>query len=176
MSTEKRKNQVTMGGNPVTLIGEEIRVGDDAQNFEAIKQDLSVFDFYNDTKGKIKLISVVPSIDTGVCELQTKRFNQEAAALSRDVEIITISTDLPFAHKRFCAAQGIEQIQLVSDHKTLDFGTKYGFSVEEFRLLARGIVIIDAQNKVQYVEYVKEITNHPDYEKALLKVETLAGK
>ncbi len=168
-----RKGIVTMGGNPLTLIGTECVVGGEAANFKAVAQDLSEFDFYRNATKKINIISVVPSLDTEVCELQTKRFNQEATNLSEDVGIITISVDLPFAQKRFCGAEGINNIQVVSDHKYLDFGMKYGFVIEELRLLARGIVIVDSEKKIRYVEYVKELTNQPDYDKALEVVKRL---
>lgn len=168
-----RKGAVKFGGNLVTLRGNEIKVGDKAENFKAVKQDLSEFDFYKDTEGKIKVISIAPSIDTPVCSIQTSYFNEEATKLSDDVEIVTITVDLPFAQKRFCGAKGIENIQVVSDHKDLDFGEKYGFVIDEFRLLSRGVIVVDKDNKVKYVEYVKEVTNEPDYEKALEEVRTL---
>lgn len=163
----KRKEIVTMGGNPVTIAGSEIKVGMEAPNFKAVGQDLSEYDFYESTKGKIKIISVAPSIDTGVCSLQTIRFNEEASELKEDVDIVTITVDLPFAQKRYCGAEGIENIAVVSDHKLLDFGEKYGFIIEEFRLLTRGVVVVDRDNKVKFVEYVSEVTNHPDYDSAL---------
>lgn len=169
----ERKNLVTFGGNPVTLIGEEVKVGDKAKDFKAIKQDLSTFDFYKETEGKVVIISAVPSLDTGVCELQTTRFNEEASELSSDVYIITISVDLPFAQKRFCGAKGINNISVVSDHKDLEFGEKYGFVLKEFRLLERGIVVIDKDKNIKHVEYVKEITNHPNYDKVLEVVKEL---
>lgn len=168
-----RKDAVKFGGNPVTLRGNEVKVGDAAENFGAVKQDLSQFDFYNDTKDKIKVISVAPSIDTPVCSLQTTIFNEEASKFENDVEIVTITVDLPFAQKRFCGAKGIENIQVVSDHKDLDFGEKYGFVIDEFRLLARGIVVVDRDNTVKYVEYVEEVTNEPNYERALEEVKKL---
>jgi len=163
----ERKDIVTFGGNPTTLLGKEIKVGDKAPNFVALMQDLKDFDFYRETEDKVVIISSVPSVDTGVCELQTITFNEEATKLSSDVLIITISVDLPFAQKRFCGAHGIENIVVVSDHRDLDFGEKYGFILKEFRLLSRGVIIIDKDKTVRYVEYVNEVTNHPDYNKAL---------
>lgn len=162
-----RKDAVTMGGNGVTLRGQAITVGQQAPDFKAVKQDLGSFSFYEDTAGKVKVISVAPSIDTGVCSLQTIRFNQEAAELKDQVDIVTITVDLPFAQKRYCAAEGIENIHVVSDHKDLNFGEQYGFVIDELRLLARGIVVVDRENQVRYVEYVPEVTTHPDYDKAL---------
>ncbi|SKC42873.1 thiol peroxidase [Maledivibacter halophilus] len=168
-----RKDIIKFGGKPITLRGREIKAGDIAQNFSAVNQDLSKFNFYNDTKGKIKVISVAPSIDTSVCSLQTTTFNQRASEFKDDVEIVTITVDLPFAQKRFCGAKGIENIQVVSDHKDLDFGEKYGFVIDEMRLLSRGIVVVDRDNTVKYVEYVEEVTNEPNYEKALEEVRKL---
>lgn len=168
-----RKEAVKFAGKSITLRGNEIKAGDTAKNFSAVNQDLSKFDFYNDTKEKIKVISVAPSIDTSVCSLQTITFNEEASKFEEDVEIVTITVDLPFAQKRFCGAKGIENIQVVSDHKDLDFGEKYGFVIDELRLLSRGIVVIDRDNTVKYVEYVEEVTNEPNYERALEEVKKL---
>lgn len=159
------KNNITFGGNPLTLVGQEIKVGVKAPNFTALKPDLSPFTL-EDLKGKVVIISVMPSIDTGVCELQTIRFNKEAAK-AKNISVITISADLPFALGRFCANKDIDTALTLSDHKDLDFGTKYGFVLEELRLLSRGIVVIDKKGLVQYVEYVQEITTQPDYEAAI---------
>lgn len=168
-----RKEAITFGGNPMTLRGEAIQAGQKAPNFTAIQQDLKVYDFYEGTKGKVKVISVAPSIDTGVCSLQTIRFNEEAGKLKDDVQIVTVTVDLPFAQKRYCAAEGIENIDVVSDHKDLDFGDKYGFTIDELRLLSRGIVVVDQNNEVKYAEYVSEVTEHPDYDKALEVIQSL---
>ncbi len=158
---------ITFAGNPVTITGNPTVREQEALNFTAVKQDLSPFDFYAETEGKVKVISVVPSVDTGVCALQTIHFNEEAGKLKNDVVVITISVDLPFAQGRFCAAKDIENSIVVSDHKALDFGEKYGFIIDEFRLLTRGIVVVGRDNIVKYVEYVPEVTNEPDYDKAL---------
>lgn len=168
---EKRTGIVTMGGNPVTLVGKEIKVGDKAPDFTGLKGDMSPFSL-KDAGNKKKIISVVPSLDTGVCELQTIRFNEEAAELE-DVTIITVSVDLPFAQKRFCSANEIDKVITVSDHKDLDFGLNYGFLMEEVRLLSRGIVVIDGDNNVKYVEYVDQVGKHPDYDKALEAVKSI---
>jgi len=162
-----RTDQITFAGNPMTLLGDAVQTGQLAPNFTSIKQDLSPFDFYKDTENKVKVISVAPSIDTGVCSLQTIRFNEEAGKLKDDVQIVTVTVDLPFAQKRYCAAEGIENIDVVSDHRDLDFGEKYGFIISELRLLSRGIIVVDKDNKVQFVEYVGEVTEHPNYDKAL---------
>lgn len=165
--------QVLFGGNPITLAGNEIKVGDKAPDFVALKQDLTPFEFYKETEGKVVIISAVPSVDTSVCEFQTTHFNQSAAELSNDVFLVTVSVDLPFAQKRFCGAHGIENSAVVSDHRALDFGEKYGFILQEVRLLERGVVIIDKDRTVKYVEYLPEVTNHPNYDAALEAVKTL---
>lgn len=164
---------ITFAGNPVVVSGQETVLGQAAPNFTAVKQDLSNFDFYQATEGKIKVISVAPSIDTGVCAIQTIRFNEEAGKLKDHVQIVTVTVDLPFAQKRYCAAEGIANIDVVSDHRTLDFGQKYGFVLDGLRLLTRGIVIVDRDNTVRYVEYVPEVTTHPDYDKALEAIQAL---
>ncbi len=166
-----KRSVTTFAGNPVTLLGNEVKVGDKAPNFTCIKGDLSPFTL-KDVEGKVKLISVVPSVDTGVCELQTIRFNQEASQLS-DAAVITISCDLPFAQARFCGAKGIENAVVVSDYRDNDFGINYGFLMEEFKLLNRGIVVIDKDDVVRYVEYVSENTDHPDYDKAIAAAKAL---
>lgn len=162
---DNRNEVVTMGGNPMTLLGKGVKVGDKALDFTVLKDDLTAYSL-SEAGDKIKIISVVPSLDTGVCEMQTIRFNEEAAEL-KDTIILTISVDLPFAQKRFCSAHDIDKVLTLSDHKDLDFGKKYGFVMEEVRLLARGILVLDRDNTIKYVEYVPEITTHPDYDKAL---------
>lgn len=168
---EKRAGFVTMGGNPVTLIGKEIKVGDKGPDFTALTKDLKPYSL-KDVGDKVKIISVVPSLDTGVCELQTINFNKTASDLE-DVVILTISVDLPFAQKRFCEAQNIDKVITLSDHKELSFGMNYGFVMDELRLLSRGIVIMDENNIVKYVEYVKEVGEHPNYDKAIEEVKKL---
>lgn len=162
----ERKNTVTLEGKPITLLGEEVKVGQKAPGFEVLDSDLKEVDL-SAFKGKIKVIASVPSLDTPICDLQIKRFNDEAAGLSGDVIIIFISMDLPFAQKRFCQAYDIKKVKTFSDHKDAFFGFNYGVLIEELRLLARAIFIVDKENEVQYVEYVKELTSHPDYDKAL---------
>jgi thiol peroxidase len=168
---KKNSQLVTFLGNPMTLLGEQVKVGDKAQNFSAIGVDLKPVDLAS-FKGSVKIVSAVPSVDTGICALQTKRFNQEAANL-KDVNIITISCDLPFAMKRFCGAEGIEKVVTVSDHKEIDFSSKYGLLIEELRLTARAVIVIDKDDVVRYVEIVKEIASEPDYDKALEVVKTI---
>lgn len=158
---------VTVGGNPVTLKGEAMAAGMKAPDFKAVNPDMSPFDFYEATKGKVKIISVAHSIDTGICSLQTIRFNQEAGEMKDKAAVVTVTADLPFALNRFCAAEGIENSYVVSDYRTMDFGERYGYAIEELRLLARGIVVVDQENQVRYVEYCPEVGTHPDYDKAL---------
>lgn len=168
MQTED--NKITMGGNPLTLRGHRVHAGEKAPDFTVLAPDLSPVHL-NDYKGKVRVISVVPSIDTPVCDMQTRQFNK-AAAEHPDVEILTISCDLPFALGRFCGAAGIDRVHTCSDHRDLDFGTKYGFVIDELRLLSRGVVVIDKDDTIRYVQYLKEITELPDFDKAL---EAVAG-
>ncbi|WP_124728144.1 thiol peroxidase [Staphylospora marina] len=164
--TIERKGVVTMKGNPVTLLGPEIKAGDKAPDFTVLANDMSPVTLA-DGKGTVRIISVVPSVDTPVCDLQTRRFNQEAASLP-GVKVLTVSVDLPFAQKRWCGAAGAENIQTVSDHRDLSFGTAYGVAIKELRLLARAVFVIDKHDVVTYAEYVPEVTQHPNYEAAIL--------
>ncbi len=159
-------HKITFGGKPVTLFGTTVSVGDKAQDFSAIDGTLKTIKL-SDYKGKAKLISIFPSIDTGICSIQTRKFNQEAAKFSADVAFIAISADLPFALKRFCGAEGIDNFIALSDHKEMDFGNKYGLHINELRLLSRAVVVIDANDVVRYVEVVPEIGHEPNYEKAI---------
>lgn len=167
----KNVNKVTFKGNPVTLIGNEIKVGDKAPDFTVLSSTLTPTTLA-EYKGKVIVIAVYPSIDTGICAAQNRRFNQEADNL-KDVTVLSISVDLPFAQSRFCAAEGLNNIVTLSDHKDLDFGMKYGFVIEELRLLARGTVIIAKDNIIKYVEFVPEIAQEPDYEAALKIIKDL---
>lgn len=163
---------VTFKNEPVTLLGKEVAVGDKAPNFTVLANDLRPVTLA-DSKGKIRLISVIPSIDTGVCATQTRKFNEEAASLGEDVRVLTISCDLPFAQARWCAAEGIDAVQTLSDHRDLSFGEAYGVVMQELRLLARSVFVVDKDDRVTYVEYVSEGTNHPDYDKAIEAVKQL---
>lgn len=163
--------KVTFAGKPVTLVGNEIKVGDMAPDFISVGAGLVPVKL-SDFKGKKIIIAVYPSIDTSVCAAQNRRFNAEANQL-HDTVVLSVSCDLPFAQSRFCAAEGLANIKTISDHKDLDFGEKYGFVIKELRLLARGTVIIDKSGIVRYVEHVPEITNEPDYEAALAVVKGL---
>lgn len=168
---KERKDQIKMDGDAVTLVGEEIKVGDTAPEFTAVNNDLSSFSS-KEKEGSVRVFSVLPSLDTKVCKKQTNRFNKMAADLE-GVEVVTISVDLPFAQQRFKEDNNIENILLVSDHKDVDFGEKYGFLIKELRLLGRGIVVVDKDNKVKYVEYVSEVTDEPNYDKALEEIKKL---
>jgi thiol peroxidase len=156
---------VTFGGKPVTLVGNEVKAGDKAPSFTVLANDRSEVTL-DDTKGQVRLITSVPSLDTGVCDAETRRFNEEASNLG-NVKILTISVDLPFAQKRWCGANGIENVQTLSDHRDLSFGEAFGVVMQEHRLLARAVFVVDSNDTVTYVEYVSEGTNHPNYEAAL---------
>lgn len=164
--------QVTFGGKKLNLYGEVVKVSDKAPDFKAVNNDLSSFDS-KENKGKVVVYSVVPSIDTGVCSLQARTFNEEAEKLGDNVIVITVSCDLPFAQKRFCAQEGIKNSISISDYKDHDFGKKYGFLIEDLALLSRGVVIVDKNGKIAYTEYVKEVTNEVNFEAALDAVKAL---
>lgn len=170
--TQERPNGTTMKGNPLTLIGPELKPGDKAPNFSLRTQDLKPFTL-QDTQGKIRLFSVVPSLDTPVCDAQTRRFNEEAAQLGEKVEIVTVSVDLPFAQKRWCGAAGIDKIKVVSDYYDRSFSEAYGTLIKELHIDSRAIFIVDDKDMVRYVEYVPEVANHPNYDTALATVKSL---
>ncbi|OYT71283.1 MAG: lipid hydroperoxide peroxidase [Armatimonadetes bacterium JP3_11] len=170
----ERSNAVTFRGNPLTLIGKELKPGDPAPDATVIKQDLTPVNIH-DYKGKVLLLSVVPSLDTSVCSAQTKKFNEEASQLPDTVKVITVSMDLPFAQKRFCSAENIDKIEVLSDHREGAFGQAYGVLVKELRILSRAVFVVDPQGVIRYAEYVPEITNHPNYDAALQAVRELIG-
>lgn len=165
--------QTTFKNNPVTLLGNEVKVGAKAPDFTVLANDLSPVSL-KDSEGKIRLISVVPSLDTGVCDQQTRKFNEAAVELGENVVIYTVSMDLPFAQKRWCGAAGIETVQTVSDHREASFGQAYGVLIESLRLLTRSVFVIDTEGTVTYVEYVSEATDHPNYDAAIEAVKALA--
>jgi thiol peroxidase len=166
MQTKGRAGIVTFHGNPVTLLGPDIKVGDDAPGFRVVDRQFSEVKLA-DFAGKRVLISAVPSLDTLVCGVQTRRFNEEAENLPDDVVVLTISQDLPFAQLRFCDAENVENTMVLSDHVWREFGMRYGVLIEENALLARSIFVISAQGKVMYREIVPELTDHPNYDEAL---------
>ena len=163
---DKRKGAVTMHGNPLTLVGREIKVGDAAPDFEVLNNDLAPAKL-SDYQGKVVVVASVPSLDTPVCDMETRRFNTEAVNFSEDLVILTISMDLPFAQKRWCGAQGVDRVITLSDHREASFGQGYGLLIEELRLLARAVLVIDRQGVVKYYELVKELGEEPDYSAAL---------
>ncbi|WP_028611622.1 thiol peroxidase [Paenibacillus harenae] len=171
---QERIGAATLAGQAITLVGPELKVGDKAPEFR-INRDLMTEVSLADYKGKIKLVSVVPSLDTGVCDAQTRRFNEVAANLGENVVILTISVDLPFAQSRFCTTAGIDKVIALSDYKHRSFGQAYGVLIKELQLNQRAIFILDADNTVRYVEYLKEMTEHPDYETALKALVDLVG-
>jgi thioredoxin-dependent peroxiredoxin len=168
----ERPSIVTMKGNPLTLLGPELKGGEKAPDFEVLDNDLNPVRLSN-FKGKICLIASVPSLDTPVCDLETRRFNAEAGKLSPDIQILTISMDLPFAQKRWCGAAGVDKVMTLSDHKEASFGLAYGVLIKELRLLARAIFLVDKGGTLRYIQVVKELTEEPDYEKAIGFVKTL---
>lgn len=168
----ERKGVIVFKGNPLTLIGPELRTGEKAPDFSIISNELKE-NHLKDFAGKIKVISVTPSLDTPVCDLQATRFDREATSLPDDVVVLNISVDLPFAIARFCSAKNVGKVKTFSDHREVSFGTAYGVLIKELRLLARAIFIVDKQDIIRYVEIVPEVTNEPDYAKALAALKSL---
>jgi thiol peroxidase len=171
---KERTGLVTIKGSPLTLSGNEIKVGDRAPDVTLLDNDLNPVKL-SSFLGKVLVLSSVPSLDTPVCDMETRRFNQEAAKLGSDVVILTISMDLPFAQKRWCGAAGVDRVKTLSDHRDAAFGTTYGTLLKELRLLARNIYLIDKKGTVQYQQLVKEVTNEPDYNAVLRAVKELAA-
>ncbi|GAB4247901.1 MAG: thiol peroxidase [Acidobacteriota bacterium] len=167
----ERSGAVTFKGNPLTLLGPELKVGDRAPDFEVIGKDLQPVTLA-DTEGKVRIFSVVPSIDTPVCDSQTRRFNQEATQLP-GVGVYTVSMDLPFAQARWCAAADVNRVVMLSDHRDASFGLHYGTLIKELRLECRAIFVVDQDGVLRYVEYVPEVTAHPNYEATLEAVRAL---
>ncbi|HEV7732408.1 MAG TPA: thiol peroxidase [Candidatus Binatia bacterium] len=170
----ERTDLVTKGGKPVTLVGRQPAVGDPAPTFTAVANDMSTFTF-DPTSGKVWIISVVPSVDTPVCSLQTNHFNDTAGALGGDVAILTVSMDLPFAQKRWCGAEGVKNLQTVSDYRDRSFADAYGLRIKESGLLARSVFVVGRDGKITYVQLVPELTQEPQYEPVLAAARTAAG-
>jgi thioredoxin-dependent peroxiredoxin len=164
---KERSGAVTMKGNPLTLLGPELKVGDKAPEFVALNNDLAPVSL-SAYSGKVCIICSVPSLDTPVCDMETRRFNQEAGNLGDDVVILTISMDLPFAQKRWCGAAGVDKVVTLSDHRDASFGSAYGVLIKELRLLARSVFVIDKKGVIQSIQLVKELTQEPDYEAVLV--------
>jgi len=168
----ERAAAVTMHGNPLTLLGKEIAMGSPAPDATLLNNELKPVKL-SDHRGKVVVISSVPSLDTPVCDMQTRRFNNEAANLGDDVVILTVSMDLPFAQKRWCGAAGVEQVVTLSDHREAAFGESFGLLIKELRLLGRAVLVLDREGVVRYYQLVKEISEEPDYESALEAVKSL---
>lgn len=164
--TETRSGIITFKSDPMTLVGPELKPGDQAPDFTLVGSDLSPVS-HADFDGKPLVLSIVPSIDTGVCATQTRTFNEKATDLADYVTVLTVSMDLPFAQQRFCGAEGIERVQMASDYKDHAFGKAWGLRIEELGLLTRAVIVVDREGKIAYVQIVPEVTDEPDYDKAL---------
>ena len=165
----ERTGVITFLGGPLTLVGEEVKVGQKAPDFTLLDNGLAPKTL-KDFEGKTVVVSVTPSLDTPVCDAQLRRFNTSATTLGEDVVVLNVSMDLPFANKRFCSVAGIEKALTLSDHRDASFGTAYGVLIKELRLLARSIFVIGKDGVVKYAEIVPEVTHDPDFEKALAAV------
>ena len=172
---EERTGLVTMKGKPVTLVGQAVKVGQKAPDFEVTANDLSPVKL-SSFAGKVCIIASVPSLDTSVCDLETRKFNEKAAQLGGDVVVLTISMDLPFAQKRWCGAAGIKNVQTLSDHRDASFGRAYGVLIKDLRLLARAVFVVDKKGVVRYLQIVPEIATEPDYDAVLKAVKELQGQ
>jgi len=172
---KERPGAVTMRGNPLTLVGPELKAGEKAPAFKALDGNLKEVSL-DASKGKTRIFSVVPSLDTPVCDMQTRRFNEEAGKLGDAVVVYTVSADLPFAQKRWCGAANAKNVQTLSDHRDMSFGDAFGTHVKELRLDARAVFVVDPSDKIVHAEYVKEIAEHPNYDAALAAARKAAGK
>ncbi len=169
----ERAGAVTLKGTPLTLIGPELKVGDRAPDFECVDTALKPVRLA-DTGGKVRIFSVVPSLDTPVCDAQTKRFNDEAARLA-NLEVYTVSMDLPFAQKRWCGNFGVDHVKMLSDHRDASFGKNWGTLIKELRIESRAVFVVDPEGVIRYVQYVPEVTDFPDFEAALQAARSLLG-
>jgi thioredoxin-dependent peroxiredoxin len=163
---DERSGIITMKGNPLTLVGQELKIGDMAPDVVLANNDLAPVTL-SSYRGKVCIISSVPSLDTPVCDMETRRFNEEAGALGDDVAIITVSMDLPFAQKRWCGAAGVDKVITLSDYGDMSFGNAYGVLIKELKLLARSVFVLDRQGVIQYVQLVNEVTEEPNYQEIL---------
>jgi thioredoxin-dependent peroxiredoxin len=168
----EQKGLITFKGNPLTLVGNEIKVGEPAPDFVVIDNNLSPVRF-SSYRGKVCIISSVLSLDTPVCDTQTRKFNEEASRLGPNVVILTISMDLPFAQKRWCGAAGVNRLQTLSDHRDASFGMAFGILIKELRLLARAAFIVDQKGILRYRQLVQEATSEPDYQAVLTELTKL---
>jgi thioredoxin-dependent peroxiredoxin len=169
----ERQGGTTFKGSPLTLLGPELKPGDKAPDFEVVDKTMSTVKLA-DTAGSVRIFSVVPSLDTPVCDMQTKRFNDESQKLG-NIRIYTVSMDLPFAQGRWSNSFGVDNVTMLSDHRGASFGMAYGTLIKEWRILSRAIFVVDNNDVVRHVEYVKEVADHPDYEAALNKAKELAA-
>jgi thiol peroxidase len=161
----ERQGATTLRGNPLTVLGPALKPGEKAPDFKAVDDSLKTVDLAGTGNG-VRIFSVVPSLDTPVCDAQTKRFNEESGKLP-DVKMYSFSMDLPFAQKRWCGAYGVDHVHMVSDHRDGSFGQAYGTLIKDLRIMSRAIFVVDKNNVIRYAEYVKEVADHPDYEAAL---------
>jgi thiol peroxidase len=168
----ERAQAITLHGNPLTLVGTPVAMGNPAPEVILLDNDLNPVKL-SDYRGKVIIIAAVPSLDTPVCDMETRRFNTEAARLGKDVAILTVSMDLPFAQKRWCGAAGVEQVKTLSDHKEAAFGQAFGLLIKELRLLGRAVMVLDREGVVRYYQLVKEVSEEPDYAAALGAVKEL---
>jgi thiol peroxidase len=166
MVTE-RTGLIKVGGKDATILGDDIQVGQTAPEFTAHAQDWSLVRGLADTRGKVRIFTPLPSLDTEVCDRETRRFNQEAAGLGSDIVILTISTDLPYAQKRWCGAAGVDQVKTLSDHMTAEFGEKYGCLIKERRTLRRAVFVVGRDDRVVYAAYMPALGDEPNYEEVL---------
>ncbi|MBM4028089.1 MAG: thiol peroxidase [Planctomycetes bacterium] len=164
---EERTGLITFQGSPLTLLGNEVKVGQKAPEAEVVANDLSIVKPSALGLGKVCILSSVPSLDTPVCDIQTRRFNEEIGKLGDRAAVLTVSMDLPFAQKRWCGAAGVKNVQTLSDHRAAAFGQAYGLLIKDLRLLARAVFVLDKQGTIRYVELVREVTSEPNYQAAL---------
>jgi len=162
----ERKGAVTMKGNPLTLIGNEVKVGDATPDVTLLDNGMSPVKL-SSFRGKNCVLASVPSLDTPVCDMESRRFNEEAARLGADVALLIISMDLPFAQKRWCGAAGVTKVQTLSDHGEASFGNSFGVLIKELRLLARAVFLVDKKGTIKYIQLVKEVTQEPNYQEVL---------
>ncbi|MBV6464950.1 MAG: thiol peroxidase [Anaerolineae bacterium] len=165
--TTERFGIIKVGGRDATVIGDDVKVGDAAPEFTVHALDWSLTRGLADTKGKVRIIAAVPSLDTDVCDRETRRFNQEAAALDKDIVIQTVSTDLPYAQKRWCGAAGVDQVMVLSDHQNAEFGEKYGVLIKERRILRRAVFVVGRDDKIVYAAYMPALGDEPNYEEVI---------
>ncbi len=169
----ERQGAVTLNGKPLTVIGPELKEGDPAPDFDCVDNSLQPVTL-GKTGNAVRIFSVVPSLDTPVCDAQTRRFNEEAAGLV-GVDIYTVSMDLPFAQRRWCGAFGVDRVKMLSDHRNASFGTNYGTLIKDLRIESRAIFVVDQKNVIRHAQYVKEVTQFPDYDSALSVARSLSG-